>query len=68
MVTDAASVIVEDEFTRCFESAAPRPWNWNIYLFPVWIMGIVIRYCFLFPLRYVVNRKVIINVFRFEVV
>jgi len=50
-INDATSVIVEDEFTRCFESAAPRPWNWNIYLFPAWILGIFIRYCILFPLR-----------------
>jgi len=51
MAADAASVIVEDEFTRCFESAAPRPWNWNIYLFPVWLVGVFIRYCLLLPFR-----------------
>jgi hypothetical protein len=50
-LTDATSVIVEDEFTQCFESSAPHPWNWNIYLYPTWLIGIFIRYCILFPLR-----------------
>jgi len=53
MTTDAASKIVEDEFTRCFQSVVPRPWNWNIYLFPVWAFGVFIRYGILFPLRLV---------------
>lgn len=26
-------------------------WNWNIYLFPVWLVGLFVRYCVLFPLR-----------------
>ena len=51
MITDASSQLVEDEFTCCFESSAPRPWNWNIYLYFGWLLGIVFRYCILFPLR-----------------
>jgi glycerol-3-phosphate O-acyltransferase 3/4 len=51
MLNDAASVLVEDEFTNCFQSMQSRPWNWNIYLFPAWIMGILIRYVILVPLR-----------------
>jgi len=51
MVTDAVSYVVEDEFTNCFQSHTPRPWNWNIYLFPMWIFGIFLRYCILVPIR-----------------
>jgi len=51
MITDAASVIVEDEFTKCFTSSTSRPWNWNIYLWPTWIFGCILRYAILFPLR-----------------
>jgi len=51
MLTDAASVIVEDQFTNCFKSSTPRPWNWNIYLYPAWCLGVFFRYCILFPLR-----------------
>jgi len=51
IISDAASVIVEDEFSNCFESSNPRPWNWNIYLYPTWIIGVFIRYFVLFPLR-----------------
>eukprot|EP01114_Cavostelium_apophysatum_P015852 TRINITY_DN4404_c0_g1_i1.p1 TRINITY_DN4404_c0_g1~~TRINITY_DN4404_c0_g1_i1.p1 ORF type:complete len:579 (+),score=100.79 TRINITY_DN4404_c0_g1_i1:116-1852(+) len=51
VLNDATSVIIEDEFSNCFESHNPRPWNWNIYLLPTWIMGLTIRYLILFPLR-----------------
>lgn len=43
---------MQDSFTRCFKSNSPEPWNWNIYLFPLWCFGVVIRYGILFPLRY----------------
>ena len=51
LLTDAASAIVDDSFLRCFQSASEDPWNWNAYLFPAWLLGVVIRYCILFPLR-----------------
>eukprot|EP00850_Spirogloea_muscicola_P015377 SM000117S25497 [mRNA] locus=s117:148653:152355:- [translate_table: standard] len=51
VLNEAASAIVDDSFTRCFKSNAPEPWNWNLYLFPLWCMGVVVRYCILFPLR-----------------
>ena len=35
-------VLVEDEFTRCFQSAEGAPWNWNLYLFPLWLLGIAV--------------------------
>lgn len=50
-LNEAASAIVDDSFTRCFKSNTPEPWNWNIYLFPLWCMGVVVRYVILFPLR-----------------
>jgi glycerol-3-phosphate O-acyltransferase 3/4 len=50
-LTEAAGAIVDDSFTRCFKSNSPEPWNWNIYLFPLWCLGVVIRYGILFPLR-----------------
>ncbi|PWA76460.1 phospholipid/glycerol acyltransferase [Artemisia annua] len=40
-----------DSFTRCFKSNPPEPWNWNIYLFPLWCLGVVVRYGILFPGR-----------------
>ena len=44
--------VVQDSFTRCFKSNAPEPWNWNIYLFPLWALGVVFRYFVLFPIRF----------------
>ncbi|XP_062190459.1 glycerol-3-phosphate acyltransferase 9-like [Phragmites australis] len=52
VLTEAAGAIVDDSFTRCFKSNSPEPWNWNIYLFPLWCLGVVIRYGVLFPLRF----------------
>ncbi|XP_042375741.1 glycerol-3-phosphate acyltransferase 9-like [Zingiber officinale] len=50
-LTEAAGAIVDDSFTRCFKSNPPEPWNWNIYLFPLWCLGVVVRYGILFPVR-----------------
>ena len=52
IVTDAAAAVVDDSFLRCFQGAGPDPWNWNVYLFPTWCLGCVIRFGLLFPLRY----------------
>ncbi|KAL0887279.1 hypothetical protein Bca101_011262 [Brassica carinata] len=54
-LTEAAGAIVDDSFTRCFKSNPPEPWNWNIYLFPLWCFGVVVRYCILFPLSFFVG-------------
>lgn len=51
VLSEAGSAIIDDSFTRCFKSNAPEPWNWNIYLFPLWVIGVIIRYFILFPLR-----------------
>ncbi|KAF5758835.1 putative glycerol-3-phosphate 1-O-acyltransferase [Helianthus annuus] len=40
---------MQDSFTRCFKSNPPEPWNWNVYLFPLWCLGVVVRYGILFP-------------------
>lgn len=50
-LSEAAGAIVDDSFTRCFKSNPPEPWNWNVYLFPLWCFGVVIRYLILFPIR-----------------
>lgn len=51
VVSDGIGAIVDDSFLRCFTSASPDPWNWNFYLFPAWVLGVVFRYVLLFPLR-----------------
>eukprot|EP00245_Coleochaete_scutata_P012610 TRINITY_DN4912_c0_g1_i1.p1 TRINITY_DN4912_c0_g1~~TRINITY_DN4912_c0_g1_i1.p1 ORF type:complete len:467 (+),score=85.52 TRINITY_DN4912_c0_g1_i1:239-1639(+) len=51
VLNEAASAIVDDSFTRCFKSNTPEPWNWNLYLFPLWCIGVGVRYLILFPLR-----------------
>ncbi|PRP88757.1 malate dehydrogenase [Planoprotostelium fungivorum] len=43
----------EDEFTNCFQTQPYKPWNWNIYLFPLWILGIILRYFVLLPIRFI---------------
>ncbi|KAL5721065.1 glycerol-3-phosphate 1-O-acyltransferase [Ranunculus cassubicifolius] len=53
-LTEAAGAIIDDSFTRCFKSNPPEPWNWNIYLFPLWCLGVVVRYGILFPVRFLV--------------
>ena len=51
LVQDAAAAIVDDSFLRCFQSQSSDPWNWNIYLAPLWAVGVVVRHLILFPLR-----------------
>lgn len=54
VLTDGAAAIVDDSFNKCFTSAYADPWNWNAYLFPAWLIGVVFRYFILFPIRLVV--------------
>ena len=42
---------MDDSFLRCFKSSPDEPWNWNIYLFPLWLLGVAVRNLILFPLR-----------------
>lgn len=53
VLTDAAAAMVDDSFLKCFTMTEPDPWNWNLYLFPMWCLGVVFRYCILFPIRLV---------------
>ena len=55
LVQDAAAAIVDDSFLRCFQGQSSDPWNWNIYLFPLWAVGLAVRYVILFPLRCALN-------------
>lgn len=48
-------VIVEDDFSLCFERAVRRSWNWNLYLAIFWVLGVVLRYVILFPLRLIIQ-------------
>jgi len=50
-INSGMRVIVEDDFSRCFQSCPVEPWNWNSYLYILWILGSITRYCFLFPIR-----------------
>lgn len=50
-LNDAAAALVDDSFLRCFKTLPDEPWNWNVYLYPLWAIGVVIRNCILFPLR-----------------
>lgn len=46
--------MVQDNFSNCFKRNLPDPWNWNVYLYTLWCLGVVFRYGFLFPLRLLV--------------
>jgi glycerol-3-phosphate O-acyltransferase 3/4 len=50
-VSEGVSDIVQDDFSRCFQENPDNSWNWNIYLFPLWILGLIVRYGILLPLR-----------------
>ena len=51
LVRQGFTAIVDDSFTRCFKSKKVVRWNWNCYLFPAYCIGVVVRYCVLFPVR-----------------
>lgn len=48
---DGAESIVSDNFNRCFSVSQEPAWNWNFYLAPIWLLGVLVRYLFLLPLR-----------------
>lgn len=51
LLNDSAAAIVDDSFSRCFTNRPMQPWNWNVYLFPLWLIGLAVRFLVLFPLR-----------------
>jgi hypothetical protein len=48
---EAAEAMVSDNFNRCFSVSQEPAWNWNFYLAPIWLLGVLIRYAILLPLR-----------------
>ena len=46
--------MVDDNFWKCFKSRKPPPWNWNFYLWPLWVCGCLVRYLVVFPFRVLV--------------
>eukprot|EP00924_Labyrinthula_sp_SR-Ha-C_P006320 snap_masked-scaffold_31-processed-gene-3.22-mRNA-1 protein AED:0.16 eAED:0.19 QI:0/-1/0/1/-1/1/1/0/535 len=48
---EGVNVILDDKFWKCFSRRKTYPWNFNLYLFPIWCFGCFIRYVILFPLR-----------------
>ena len=50
-INSGMQVFVDDDFSLCFKRPERRSWNWNLYLFIFWCIGVVIRYLILFPLR-----------------
>jgi hypothetical protein len=52
VLQEGVQVLVKDDFTRCFAVQKANHWNWNAYLFPMWLIGVLIRYCILLPIRY----------------
>lgn len=50
-VKEAVQTLVQDDFSKCFLSTKPDPWNWNLYLYPLWAFGVLFRYIILLPIR-----------------
>jgi hypothetical protein len=48
---EGAESIVSDNFNRCFSVSQEPAWNWNFYLAPIWLLGVIVRYLILLPLR-----------------
>jgi glycerol-3-phosphate O-acyltransferase 3/4 len=51
-IAQATELIVQDDFSKCFQENIPEPWNWNVYLYVCWALGVVLRYLILLPLRF----------------
>lgn len=51
LIRQGFTATVDDSFTRCFKSQKPVHWNWNAYLMPTWVIGMIFRYALLLPLR-----------------
>lgn len=50
---EGVETILDDNFWKCFKRKKISSWNFNIYLFPVWFIGLLFRVFVLFPLRMV---------------
>ncbi|KAG9389709.1 Acyltransferase [Carpediemonas membranifera] len=40
---EAAQALVVDDFNEVFADRPPKAWSWNMYLMPLWLLGVVIR-------------------------
>jgi glycerol-3-phosphate O-acyltransferase 3/4 len=45
--------VINDDFSKCFQSHPRDAWNFNFYLWPLWALGVLFRYSILFPIRLV---------------
>ena len=45
--------VVQDTFLPCFEPRGYQHWNWSFYLFIPWLLGVMLRFCIILPLRLV---------------
>ena len=43
VLTEGAAAMIDDSFLKCFNSRRSDPWNWNMYLWPCWVLGVIIR-------------------------
>eukprot|EP01155_Anaeramoeba_flamelloides_P050136 Anaeramoba_flamelloidesc41869_g1_i1.p1 GENE.c41869_g1_i1~~c41869_g1_i1.p1 ORF type:complete len:485 (-),score=83.49 c41869_g1_i1:14-1444(-) len=43
--------IVADDFTAAFQEKKPKAWNFEWYLFVTWVLGVILRYAILLPIR-----------------
>jgi len=50
-INSGAQVIVDDDFSLCFKRPERRPWNFNAYLFGLWLIGVALRYLIILPIR-----------------
>lgn len=52
-VSQGIQTVANDDFSKCFQSHPRDAWNFNFYLYPLWLLGVVFRYAILFPVRLV---------------
>eukprot|EP01029_Cantina_marsupialis_P025179 TRINITY_DN6623_c0_g1_i1.p1 TRINITY_DN6623_c0_g1~~TRINITY_DN6623_c0_g1_i1.p1 ORF type:complete len:547 (-),score=164.37 TRINITY_DN6623_c0_g1_i1:173-1813(-) len=53
-IKNGINAVVDDSFSRCFRKKGVAAWNWNFYLAFLWVLGLIVRYCILFPVRLVI--------------
>lgn len=53
-IYEGMQVIAEDDFWKCFEKTKVIAWNFTPMLFLFWVVGVLIRYFVLFPIRVVI--------------
>ena len=51
---DGFGSVVQDTFLPCFEPQGYHHWNWAFHLFVPWLVGIVLRFFILLPLRIII--------------